>query len=130
MDAMLGDKFSYPLRALEKHFVCLGSTGSGKTVLSKILIEEAALQGIPSIVIDPQGDLASLGIPAEEKSLEEKPINRERAKEFKEKVNVVVFTPTSSKGIPLCANPLKPLSKYIDKEELISILNQTSTSMA
>lgn len=130
MDAMLGDKFKYPLRALEKHFVCLGSTGSGKTVLSKILIEEAALQGIPSIVIDPQGDLASLGVPAEEKSLEEKPINKERAKEFKDKVNVVIFTPTSSKGIPLCANPLKPLPKDIDKEELISILNQTSTSIA
>ncbi|MFH1066211.1 MAG: helicase HerA-like domain-containing protein [Nanoarchaeota archaeon] len=125
MDAMLGDKFSYSLKALEKHFVCLGSTGSGKTVLSKILIEEAALQGIPSIVIDPQGDLASLGIIGESDK-----VDSERAALFKEKVNVTVFTPTSSKGIPLCANPLKPLPKNIEKEELVSILNQTSTSIA
>lgn len=130
MDAMLGDNFKYPLNLLQKHFLCLGATGSGKTVLSKILIEEAALQGIPSIVIDPQGDLASLGMPAEDKSLEEKPIDRERALKFRENVNVTVFTPTSSKGIPLCANPLKPLPKNIEKEELVSILNQTSTSIA
>ena len=38
----------------------VGMTGSGKTILGKIIIEEAALQGIPSILIDPKGDLASM----------------------------------------------------------------------
>jgi DNA helicase HerA-like ATPase len=43
-------------------FVC-GATGSGKTVLGKIIIEEAALAGIPSILIDLKGDLSSLAVP-------------------------------------------------------------------
>ena len=40
----------------------LGSTGSGKTVAAKILIEEATISGIPSVIIDPQGDLARLAL--------------------------------------------------------------------
>ena len=47
---------------LPRHtFVC-GSTGSGKTVFAKALLEEALLQGIPAIVIDVKGDLASLAL--------------------------------------------------------------------
>ena len=38
----------------------LGSTGSGKTVMAKTVIEEATMAGIPSLIIDPQGDLARL----------------------------------------------------------------------
>jgi DNA helicase HerA-like ATPase len=37
-------------------------TGSGKTVLTKAVIEEALTTGIPVVVIDLKGDLASLGI--------------------------------------------------------------------
>ena len=33
----------------------LGSTGSGKTVMAKSVIEEAALAGIPALILDPQG---------------------------------------------------------------------------
>ncbi|MCG8455740.1 MAG: hypothetical protein MI919_05620, partial [Holophagales bacterium] len=40
--------------------VCLGMTGSGKTGLGITLLEEAAIDGIPSIVIDPKGDMANL----------------------------------------------------------------------
>ena len=42
------------------HAVCVGMTGSGKTGLLVDLIEEAALDGIPAIVIDPKGDLANV----------------------------------------------------------------------
>jgi DNA helicase HerA-like ATPase len=38
----------------------LGATGSGKTVLSKVIVEEAALQGIPTFAIDPKGDIGNL----------------------------------------------------------------------
>jgi DNA helicase HerA-like ATPase len=38
----------------------LGMTGSGKTGLCIGLIEEAAIDGIPSILIDPKGDLSNL----------------------------------------------------------------------
>jgi hypothetical protein len=41
-----------PTRNLTKHAVILAGSGSGKTVLVKRIVEEALLQGIPSIVID------------------------------------------------------------------------------
>ncbi|MGH2524083.1 MAG: ATP-binding protein, partial [Anaerolineales bacterium] len=45
---------------LTTHAVCVGMTGSGKTGLCIDLLEEAALAGIPSILIDPKGDIANL----------------------------------------------------------------------
>ncbi|OPL19287.1 MAG: hypothetical protein AVO35_11105 [Candidatus Aegiribacteria sp. MLS_C] len=45
---------------LTTHAVCIGMTGSGKTGLCVGLIEEAAIDGIPSIIIDPKGDMSNL----------------------------------------------------------------------
>ena len=45
---------------LTTHAVCVGMTGSGKTGLGIGLLEEAALDGFPAIVIDPKGDLTNL----------------------------------------------------------------------
>ena len=45
---------------LVTHAVCVGMTGSGKTGLCLGLLEEAAIDGIPAIIIDPKGDLANL----------------------------------------------------------------------
>src|SRR5215207_8303002 len=45
---------------LTTHAVVTGMTGSGKTGLCVVLLEEAALQGIPAIIIDPKGDLTNL----------------------------------------------------------------------
>ena len=50
----------YDSKDLVTHAVCVGMTGSGKTGLCMALIEEAAIDGIPAIVIDPKGDLANL----------------------------------------------------------------------
>jgi hypothetical protein len=50
----------YDSRDLVTHAVCVGMTGSGKTGLCVGLLEEAALDGIPAIVIDPKGDLGNL----------------------------------------------------------------------
>jgi hypothetical protein len=47
-------------RELTTHAVCVGMTGSGKTGLCITLLEEAALDGIPALVIDPKGDIANL----------------------------------------------------------------------
>jgi hypothetical protein len=47
-------------RRFTTHAVCVGMTGSGKTGLLVGLIEEAALDGIPTLVIDPKGDLANV----------------------------------------------------------------------
>ncbi len=50
----------YDSRDLVTHAVCVGMTGSGKTGLCLSLLEEAALDNIPAIIIDPKGDLANL----------------------------------------------------------------------
>jgi hypothetical protein len=50
----------YDSKDLVTHAVCVGMTGSGKTGLCLTLIEEAAIDGIPAIVIDPKGDLGNL----------------------------------------------------------------------
>ncbi len=42
------------------HAVCVGMTGSGKTGLCLSLLEEAAIDNIPAIIIDPKGDLGNL----------------------------------------------------------------------
>lgn len=55
-----GDLLLYDSRDLTTHAVCLGMTGSGKTGLCLSLIEEAAIDGIPVLAIDPKGDLGNL----------------------------------------------------------------------
>src|SRR5262249_528816 len=50
----------YESKDLVTDAVCVGMTGSGKTGLCIGLLEEAAIDGIPAIVIDPKGDLANL----------------------------------------------------------------------
>ena len=50
----------YDSKDLVTHAVCVGMTGSGKTGLCIGLLEEAALDGVPAVIIDPKGDLANL----------------------------------------------------------------------
>ena len=56
----LGEILQYDARDLTTHGVCLGMTGSGKTGLCIDLLEEAALDDIPSIIIDPKGDITNM----------------------------------------------------------------------
>src|SRR5688572_611864 len=50
----------YDSKDLTTHAVCVGMTGSGKTGLCLSLLEEAAIDGVPAICIDPKGDLGNL----------------------------------------------------------------------
>ena len=50
----------YDSKDLVTHAVCVGMTGSGKTGLCLALLEEAAIDNIPAIIIDPKGDLGNL----------------------------------------------------------------------
>jgi hypothetical protein len=60
-NSRVGDEdLLYDAKDLTTHVVCLGMTGSGKTELCVTLPEEAALDGIPAIAIDPKGDLGNL----------------------------------------------------------------------
>ena len=50
----------YKNKNMTTHGVIIGMTGSGKTGLGISLIEEAIMDNIPSIIIDPKGDMGNL----------------------------------------------------------------------
>ncbi len=56
----LGEKFFYKTKDLSTHEVIVGMTGSGKTGMAIVTLEEAILDGIPVLAIDPKGDLTNL----------------------------------------------------------------------
>ncbi len=58
--AIEDDLLLYDSRDLTTHAVCVGMTGSGKTGLCISLLEEAAIDGIPAIILDPKGDMPNL----------------------------------------------------------------------
>jgi hypothetical protein len=59
-NALKEDLVLYDSKDLTTHAVCVGMTGSGKTGLCLSLLEEAAIDGVPAICIDPKGDLGNL----------------------------------------------------------------------
>lgn len=126
--------FELDRTSLTKHAIILGATGSGKTVLSKVIVEEAALQGIPTFAIDPKGDIGNLAfksatfdfskwsgkeadalrIDRAKYAINLQKTYREKAAEFKlapgaaanfEKVPVRIFTPKSSAGLAVGISP-------------------------
>lgn len=145
--AMDGAKFELDRASLTKHAIILGATGSGKTVLSKVIVEEAALQGIPTFAIDPKGDIGNLAFKSASfdfskwSGKEADALKNDRAKyaaslqktyrdksaEFKvepnaalnfEKVTVRIFTPKSSAGLAVGISP--DLSAPKDFNKLLS----------
>lgn len=58
--AVRDDLVLYDAKDLTTHAVCVGMTGSGKTGLCIDLLEEAAIDSIPALIIDPKGDLGNL----------------------------------------------------------------------
>lgn len=122
-------KFEISVDLLRRHGGVFGSTGSGKTVLSKAIIEEAALEGIPVLAFDPQGDIASLMLPGDPEELEKKGVPPERLEEYMDKVVVRVFTPASSKGLPISINPLKLPDKKADQDDVIRLLDNSARTL-
>ena len=61
-NGMPAELYRHKLSDLITHTFICGGSGSGKTVMGKAIIEEAALKGIPSIIVDLKGDLSSLAL--------------------------------------------------------------------
>ena len=127
----LGPPYRLAAGDLLTHVFICGVTGSGKTVLGKAIVEEAALHGIPSILIDLKGDLSSLAITLSSFQDEEfapwveatddeerRGAAREAAERYRQELStfdlgepniaefghcteVRIFTPRSSKGLPV-----------------------------
>ena len=118
-----------PAKVLVRHMAAFGSTGSGKTVLAKIIIEEAAMEGIPIIALDPQGDIASLIKLADPKVLEEHELPLKMLREYKDKVFVKIFTPASTKGLPICIDPKVFPDIKAEHEDAIRLLDNSSRTL-
>jgi len=145
----------YDSKDLVTHGVVLGMTGSGKTGLCISILEEAAMDNIPAIIIDPKGDIANLMLnfpdfkasdfrpwinedDAAKKGktpdeFAEKTANMwkegigswgqspDRVKQFRDKVDVNIFTPGSKAGIPvsILSSLEAPLFEVMDDGELL-----------
>jgi hypothetical protein len=119
-----------PVRAFQRHFVALGGSGSGKTVLCKCVIEEAVRNNIPVIIIDPQGDISSLAVKGNPDELKEHGTPLGIQEEFFSKARIAIFTPASKKAIPISINPFKSPSQDISREEAVQAIDITATSVA
>ncbi|MEM9017523.1 MAG: DUF87 domain-containing protein, partial [Verrucomicrobiota bacterium] len=129
------DLVLYDSKDLVTHGVVLGMTGSGKTGLCVGILEEAAMDGIPAIVIDPKGDISNLlltfpnlapedfrpwineddaqkkGLTPDEHAAKTAELWKnglaswgqgpERIQSFRDKIDMAVYTPGSSAGLPV-----------------------------
>ncbi len=156
----------YDSKDLVTHGVVLGMTGSGKTGLCLALLEEAAMDHIPAIVIDPKGDISNLlltfpeldgrsfepwinpddaakkGLSVQEhaantaamwkKGLEESGQSGERIAKLRENVEIHIFTPGSSAGIPvsILSSLEVPRQELLeDAELLVELVTNTVDSL-
>ena len=114
-----GDTVTIPLLELRKHVTVFAGAGSGKTVLVKRLIEEAALCGVPAIVVDTANDLAQLGDPWPEPPAKWEPGDPAKAKRFFQTTETIFWTPGLEGGNPLRLEPLPDLAAVAgDVDEL------------
>jgi hypothetical protein len=102
------------LEALRKHVAIFAGSGSGKTVLLRRIVEECALQGVSTIVLDPNNDLARLGDPWPEPPAAWRPGDAEKAHDYLENTDVVIYTPRRSAGRPITFQPLPNFHELID----------------
>ncbi|HEY8430083.1 MAG TPA: helicase HerA-like domain-containing protein, partial [Sandaracinaceae bacterium] len=116
---------------LLRHVMALGSSGSGKTVFCKVVVEEAVRRGIPAICVDPQGDLCSLAAGTlDDAELDARGVNPAIARELRERAEVVIFTPGSPRGIPLCADPVDAALAETSGPERAQAVTRTAALVA
>lgn len=116
-------------KTLKRHICALGASGSGKTVFCKAIVEEVTRLGIPSIIIDPQGDIASLGLLGDSEKMQEMGTTLVFAEEYQKNAEIRIWTPASSKGIPLCINPLQFSEEELDVEDIIKAVDAIATTL-
>ena len=146
----------YDSKDLVTHAVCVGMTGSGKTGLCITLLEEAAIDGIPAIIIDPKGDLCNLllsfpnlapedfapwveeGVDATQQAnlwkegLAKWGQDGERIKRLRDAADFRIYTPGSNAGLPvsvLKSFAAPPETIRHDNEALAERINTTVTSL-
>lgn len=102
------------LETLRRHVMIFGGSGSGKTVLLRRIIEECALQGVSSIVLDPNNDLARLGAQWPEPPKSWTKEDADKAALYHDVVETTIWTPRLQAGRPLSFQPLAGLADLVD----------------
>jgi hypothetical protein len=126
-----GSTVGVPLETLRKHVMIFAGSGSGKTVLIRRLVEECALQGVSSIVLDLNNDLARLGDPWPSPPDGWGDGDQEKAAEYLRGTEVVVWTPGKLNGRPLSFPPLPDFAAVLDDpDELEFAVNAAVASLA
>jgi hypothetical protein len=105
------------LLALRKHTAIFAGSGSGKTVLIRRLIEECALRGVSSIVLDPNNDLSRLGDAWPTPPPGWGAADDARSADYLAHTEVVVWTPRKNSGRPLSFQPLPDFAGVLDDDE-------------
>lgn len=112
-----GELVEVELKALRKHAAVFAGSGSGKTVFIRRLVEECALLGVSSIVIDLNNDLARLGDAWPQAPESWGSGDQEKAKEYLDSTEVVVWTPGWEGGRPLSFQPLPDFASIMDNND-------------
>ncbi|MFQ3671143.1 MAG: DUF87 domain-containing protein [Verrucomicrobiia bacterium] len=105
------------IQQLSQHVLIRAGSGGGKTVLIKRLVEEAALSGVSSVVLDPGNDLAQMVLDWETPPDGWAPQDSDRLELFRRQVEVVIYTPGRSDGRPLQFPFLPDLSALASQED-------------
>ncbi|OLF08248.1 helicase HerA domain-containing protein [Actinophytocola xanthii] len=125
-----GTPVRVPVESLRRHAVVFAGTGSGKTVLLRRLVEECALRGVSSIVLDPNNDLARLGDPWPAPPPGWAPSDATLAQEYLANTEVVVWTPGRRAGRPLSFQPLPDFAAVAgDADELAMAVEAAAASL-
>lgn len=91
-----------PQSIMKRHCAVLGGSGSGKTTLALGIIEQLLLEGIPAVMIDRKGDLASYANPDVWREIsDEEPERRFNRERLADAIDVAVYTPGRSSGRPI-----------------------------
>jgi hypothetical protein len=119
-----------PLATLRKHTIVLAGAGSGKTTLLERIVQEAALLGVPSIIVDVGGELSLLGAPWPSAPDGWRAGDADKARSYHEQSEVVIWTP-GIRANPLSFNPIPDLAAVADDaDELIAALGMVVSSLA
>lgn len=117
LDVRTEEPVSVELSALRKHVAIFAGSGSGKTVLIRRLVEECALRGVSSIVLDPNNDLSRLGTAWPTQPAGWRRYDDARADDYLRNTEVTIWTPRRTNGRPLAFQPLPDFSSVVDDHD-------------